>query len=137
MSKFSPVSLLIPTLIGLLSTSIGLASYPAAPPSPAPSGSKDTGGTVVVQDARVRLTEGQLEVVESAMELPEAQPERTNPDHDVDLARRFAEALTTAPKTTKLRSGKRSAPTKPGVWTCGQWQDLWQGRGQGRTCEFK
>lgn len=138
MFKFSPASLLTPALsVGLLSTSIGLASNPAVTPL-APSETLGREGTVIVHDALVRIAEGPVEVSETAAQPAVSGPE-TNHDQDSELAQRFVHALTTpaVAQTVKSPRSKTTTTQTSKVWTCGQWQTLWQGRGQGRTCEFK
>lgn len=138
MFTFDPVSLLTPALfIGLLSTSIGLASSPAAAPRMLPDTTSHQ-GTVIVHDTRVRLTEGQVEVTDDAP-APSGVASGNERHLDSELAQRFIHALTTPAVVTAARShASRTATAQPSkTWTCGQWQTLWQGRGQGRTCEFK
>jgi hypothetical protein len=42
------------------------------------------------------------------------------------------------PKAPNSPATSKGAP-KPAAkrWVCGEWEELWQGRGQGRTCEWR
>lgn len=124
-----------PVVIALLTSSFGLAAGSIAPHRTAPAAT----GAVILHDQSVLLSEGEVEVVHVYPELTEEEITIEPADHETVLAARFMEALATpAARGThaKPRAHTRRSTTDKS-WSCGGWEALWQGRGQGRTCEWK
>lgn len=87
----------------------------------------------------------------TALALP--APTLSLTDAQAKLAQRFTAALNSPePKHAVTRSAPTAGSMKPGamnstnptstrdstrVWACGEWEDLVQGRGRGRTCEWR
>lgn len=96
---------------------------------------------VVFHDAKVRLAEGPLEVHELDAIVTEGEISIEPDEAETRLAARFMEAMRSGAlrpvRTPQLRPQRAETATKAKTWTCGQWEDLWQGRGQGRTCDWK
>ncbi len=128
-----------PVAVALCTSSLGLAAGALRPaPAHLPSGSVD--GTVILRGAGVILAEGRVEVTDVTPVLVEGEITVHGPEAHTDLAGRFMDALTQpashtpSAKRTLLPLTKRKAPKS---WVCGAWENLWQGRGQGRSCEWK
>lgn len=139
MSKLSCFAALVRSPIGLAlyATGLGAALSPAT--STALPRQPFTGGEVIVHDATVLLAEGNIQVSEVRSHITEGEVEVAAADVEAELAARFIEALNTKPmpRPTSLRAASSARrPTKE-TWTCGRWEDLWQGRGHGRSCEWK
>lgn len=124
-----------PVVIALLTSSLGLAAGSIAPRPATPAAT----GAVILHDQSVVLSEGEVEVVHVYPELTEEEITIEPADHETVLAARFIEALATpAAKDAKFKPRARtSRSTTDKTWSCGGWEALWQGRGQGRTCEWK
>jgi hypothetical protein len=138
-SRHLATLLILPVAAALCPSSLGLAAGALRPTPPnVPSDSVD--GTVILRGARVILTEGRVEVTDVTPVLVEGEITVHASDQQTDLADRFVDALSRPSRHT--RPAKRALPTflepkAPRSWTCGAWENLWQGRGQGRSCEWR
>ncbi len=56
---------------------------------------------------------------------------------DSELARRMRDALTGKSKTHKPQVRRPAKPSHEKVWSCSGWEELWQGRGKARSCEWR
>jgi hypothetical protein len=127
-----------PVAIALLTSSLGLAASALAPSRHAAAAARET-GVVIFRDQSVLLAEGDVEVVHVYPNLTEEELTVQPADHETELAARFNEALAAPSPNSRSPKVHSRAPrsTRDKTWTCGSWEALWQGRGQGRTCEWK
>lgn len=68
------------------------------------------------------------------------EPPRTLTPSEQKLAQSFAAAMSGHPNVVRsVTSIKKPEPTEQieRTWVCGNWEDLVQGRGQARTCEWR
>lgn len=74
---------------------------------------------------------------------PDADVAPTQRDEEtLELARRVSAALLGQTKPTRMRVARAAEATNDEanadrVWRCGGWEELWQGRGSARSCEWK
>jgi hypothetical protein len=60
---------------------------------------------------------------------------------DTALAARMRAALSTKQPARRAHetpeAGQARKPSREVTWVCGEWVELWQGHGKGRTCEWR
>src|SRR5690606_16805620 len=59
-----------------------------------------------------------------------------NGDNPSDLARRMSAALLGEIPVQRPKAAPAPRPQRV-RWVCGEWTELWQGSGRGRTCEWR
>ena len=79
------------------------------------------------------------QLFEKTSSAPKARPPAITPsatDDDLhELARKMNAALMGNANVPKTRL--TDAKPKQKVWSCGEWEELWQGRGSARTCVWR
>ncbi len=120
---------------------IGLAASQAAPLlTPAASATPTAALSSLDLPKRQNLP---LRATPTSAGLPQSHSERpttaTIPEPVSALANRMNAALRgerATPQRRATRAHKETTPPKR-EWTCGNWQELWQGTGSARTCEWR
>lgn len=129
-----------PIALALCTSSLAFAAGALSPSAHEGVASRSLDGAVILEQAGVVLAEGNVEVTQVEPRLTEGEITVNVPDPQTDLAVRFADALTRPTKPSLKAKRSRPLVSEQGtskVWVCGSWEDLWQGRGQGRSCEWK
>lgn len=94
------------------------------------------------QDERENAEDDAATPLDMGEEL-DADVEATQPEVETsELARRVSAALLGQTKPANVRVARATKTSNDAaeadrVWRCGHWEELWQGRGNARTCEWK
>jgi endonuclease YncB( thermonuclease family) len=121
------------TLCSALAVTAAVAGFSAKPATASADSAATQALSAVTSAADVALTRGSEK---PATRVPGAAAGDVT---DSELAQRMRDALSgigrrATPRTTKPKAQPHAAPK---TWLCGEWKALWQGRGNGRDCEWR
>ena len=144
-----PAVFVNPVVLALLTGSLGIGASLAqpkdftmrapamsAPALPEPS-SAPNGSTELSANSNETSTLGEAQEAGSEGPRPAPLPQLTQAEQT--LARRVSDALRgkSRKRSEVVRDQIKAAEAPTRYWVCGEWEDLIQGRGQARSCEWR